>query len=40
MVIGQIPHNWLSIAPCFFAITNSNIGPVSLQITPVTFNMT
>ena len=28
------------IALCFFSITDRNIGPVSLQITPVTSNMT
>ena len=29
----------MAIAPCFFAITDPNLGPVSLQITPMTSNM-
>ena len=35
----KIPHNWLS-HPDFFAITDPNLGPISLQISPMTSNMT
>ena len=30
----------LAVGPSFFTITDPNLGPVSLQITPVTSNMT
>ena len=30
----KIPHNWVSHP--FFAITDPNLGPVGLQITPMT----
>ena len=33
-MVKIIPHNWL-----FLAITDSNLGPVSLQIDPMASNM-
>ena len=34
----KIPHNWVSHP--FFAITDPNLGPVSLKITPMPSHIT